>query len=155
MKERNMPGFPTEPHSTYSPYKEPTVQKWLGHFVDKQNGGEVDLEITHKSGDTVTVVLADAGDPGGVKGRAFEIPAAPLAIHQDIDLSNPTGRNLAIETLIVKNVAQLSDGVTLSLLQGQQGYVSGPPIKIEYARPSRLPGQVRKLELSPYVSPPR
>lgn len=150
-----MPGFPNEPNATYSPFKDPTVQKWLGRFVDKQNGGEVDLEITHKSGDTVTVVLADAGETGGVKGRAFEIPAARLSINQDVDLSNPPGRNRAIETFIVKNVAQLQDGVTLSLLQGQQGYVEGPPIKVEYARPSRLPGQLRKLELSPYVSPPR
>lgn len=150
-----MPGLTTEPNSTYSPFKEPTVQKWLGHFVDKQNGGEVNLEITHKSGDTVTVVLSDAGEPGGVQGKAFEIPAAPLSINQDVDLSNPTGRNRAVETLIVKNVAQLTDGVTLSLLQGQQGYYAGPPIKIEYARPSRLPGQLRKLELSPYSPPPR
>lgn len=64
-----MPGLTTEPNSTYSPFKEPTVQKWLGHFVDKQNGGEVNLEITHKSGDTVTVVLSDAGEPGASKGR--------------------------------------------------------------------------------------
>lgn len=150
-----MPALPTEPKSTYSPFKEPTVEKWLGHFVDKQNGGEVNLEITRKIGDTVTVVLSDVGDPGGVKGRAFEIPAAPLSINQDVDLSNPTGRNSAIETFIVKNVAQLKDGVTLTLMQGQQGDVQGPAIKIEYVRPSRLPGQVRKLELSPYVTPPR
>lgn len=150
-----MPALPTEPKSTYSPYKEPTIEKWLGRFVDKQNEGEVNLEITRKTGDTVTVMLADAGEAGGVVGKAFEIPAAPLSINQDVDLSNPPGRNRAIETFIVKNVAQLQDGVTLSLLQGEQGYFEGPAIKIEYARPSRLPGQLRKLALSPYLAPPR
>jgi hypothetical protein len=149
-----MPGFPVEPKNKYSAYKNPTVAKWLGHYVDRETGGEVNLVITHKSGDTVSIALTDAGENGGQHGRTFEIPATPLTINQDVNLSNPV-RNPALETFVVKNVAQLQDGVSLSLLEGQQGYYEGPATKIEYARPSRIPGQVRRLELSPYIAPPR
>jgi hypothetical protein len=86
--------------------------------------------------------------------REFEIPMAQLTINQVVNLPN-TVKNPALEALVVKNVAELQEEVSLSLLDGMQGYYEGPPIKIEYARPSHLPGQVRKLGMSPFAAPPR
>ena len=138
---------------TYVPYKNPTVKNWLGHFVDKEVGGEIDLTVTQKLGDTVTFTLNDKGRAGVERHNALELPLSPISFSQDADLSN--SRSSTLETFVVKNVAELQDGVVLSLLKAEGGQYMGPEIKIQYARPSRLPGKSVTFELSPFMAIPR
>ncbi len=145
-------GIPTKA-PTYIPYTNPNVNNWLGHFVDKESGAEVDLTIVRKSGDTVTFTLNDKGRPGEEHRQSLSLPLSPLAFSEDADLSNASSRLL--ETFVVKNEVQLQDGVVLSLLKAEGGINMGPEIKIQYARPSRLPGRSVTFELLPFMAPPR
>jgi hypothetical protein len=147
-----MPGIITKA-PTYVPYKNPTAKNWLGHFVDKEVGGEVDLTVTQKSGDTVTFTLNDKGRAAEEHRNAVELPLSPVSFSQDADLSN--SKSSVLETFVVKNVAELQQGVVLSLLQAEGGQYMGPDTKIQYARPSRFPGKSVTFELSPFVAIPR
>lgn len=147
-----MPGIITKA-PTYVPYKNPTVKNWLGHFVDKEVGGEVDLTVTQKSGDTVTFTLNDKGRVAEEGHNAVSLPLSPVSFSQDADLSN--SKSSVLETFVVKNVAELQEGVVLSLLQAEGGQYMGPDTKIQYARPSRFPGRSVTFELSPFVAIPR
>ena len=138
---------------TYVPYPNPTVNTWLGHFVDKESGGEVDLTVRRQSGDTVTFTLSDKGRAGEELHNAILPSLSPIAFSEDVDLSK--SRNSFIETLVVKNSVELQQGVVLSLLKAEGGINMGPDIKIQYVRPSRLPGRTVTFELSPFLSIPR
>jgi len=145
-------GIPTRA-PIYVPYTNPTVNSWLGHFVDKESGGEVDLTVRRKAGDTVTFTLSDKGRASEEHHNALALPLSPLAFSEDVDLSNARGP--VFETLIVKNKVELQKGVVLSLLKAEGGINMGPEIKIQYAMPSRLPGKAVTFELSPFMSAPR
>src|SRR5882757_2825402 len=145
-------GIPTRA-PVYVPYTNPTVNSWLGHFVDKESGGEVDLTVRRKAGDTVTFTLSDKGRAGEEHHNVLALPLSPIAFSEDVDLSNVVSR--VVETLIVKNKAELQEGVVLSLLKAEGGINMGPEIKIQYARPSCLPGKSVTFELMPFMSPPR
>jgi hypothetical protein len=132
-------------------FAEPTVNNWLGRYVDKQSGGEVNLQIDKKQGDTVTVTLNDQGLVGGVHGREATLPLAPLSLTADVDLS--AGRTALLETLIVHNVANLPDGVTLTLYRRTDS-PDGQWARVKYDRPSTV-GMKRTLELDRYEPPPR
>ena len=146
------PGIPTKA-PTYVSFPNPNVNNWLGHFVDKESGPEVDLTITRKAGDTVTFTLNDKGRPGEEHRQVLSLPLSPLAFSEDADLSNANNRLL--ETFVVKNEVDLQQGVVLSLLKAEGGIDMGPEIKIKYARPSRLSGRPVVFELLPFMAAPR
>jgi hypothetical protein len=137
----------------YVPYPNPTVNSWLGHFVDKESGGEVDLTVRRRAGDTVTFTLSDKGRAGEEHHNAILFPLSPLTLSEDVDLSN--ARSPVIETLVVKNKVELQEGVVLTLQKAEGGLNMGPDTKIQYARSSRLPGRTVTFELMPFMSPPR